>query len=220
MTSASTAQKAAIHATAKRIGLSEGERRDLIAATAGGKRSTTELTAGEAALVINRLKSIQGGGSRPAFQPAAAGAMRLEGEYAGICRALWLAGYNLGVVRNRTDRALIEFARSQTGIAHLDWVHGGADAAKIIEALKSWISREAGGVEWDADKAALQARRISLARWRKMAVIHAQLRRLAERGDHDAPTRAEIWSTDDAGLDRMSSELGARLRGATKRRGS
>jgi phage gp16-like protein len=71
----------------------------------------------------------------------------LKGPYAKKLQALWIAGWNLGLVRNRDDKALLAFVKRQTGLEHTQFLHDAANAAKVIEALKSWLARE-GGVDW------------------------------------------------------------------------
>ncbi|MEP9350594.1 regulatory protein GemA [Xanthobacter sp. KR7-225] len=215
---ASSKQIGAIHALKARLALDDGSYRDVLQAETGN-RSAKGLSSAEAWRVMERLKGLAGGRSEPApAKPAAEGAQRLEGPYAAVCRALWLAGYNLGVVGDRTDRALVAFVARQTGVDHLNWVRDGADAKKAIEALKSWISREAGGVTWDVPAERLKRWGYSLPRWRKLAVIGAQARRLAELGEHETAARATLATLDEPGLDQLSADLGRRLRKALARR--
>lgn len=74
----------------------------------------------------------------------------LTGPYRKKLQALWIAGWNLGLVRNRDDRALLAFVKRQTGLEHTQFLHDAANAAKVIEALKGWLARE-GGVRWEVD---------------------------------------------------------------------
>ena len=215
---ASRKQISGIHALKARAGLDDDSYRDVLQAETG-QRSAKGLSAAEAWRVMERLKGLTGGRSEAApAKPAAEGAQRLDGPYAAVCRALWLAGYNLGVVRDRTDRALVAFVRSQTKIDHLNWVREGADARKVIEALKSWISREAGGITWDVPAERLQRWGYTLQRWRKAQVIGAQVRRLAELGEHESAHLSAIAALDEAGLDQLSADLGRRLRKALAKR--
>lgn len=214
---ASSKQIGAIHALKARLGLDDDSYRDVLQAETG-KRSAKGLSSSEAWRVMERLKVLSGGRQDAPTKPSAAGALRLDGPFAAVCRAFWLAGYNLGVVHDRTDRALVAFVVRQTGIDHLNWVRDGADAQKAIEALKSWISREAGGVTWDVEKKTLKHWGYTLVRWRKLAVIRAQIKRLAELGEHEVPTRAALDVAEDGALDQVAAELGRRLRKALARR--
>lgn len=197
MTAATAAQIGAIHTIAKRIGLDEESRRDLIAATTG-KRSARELDMGEAIRVIDRLKTIQGGGSAP----AAKGARTLDGDYAPKLRALWISGWHLGVVHDRTDAALLSFLERQTGIAHTRFLRSPADARKVIEALKAWLAR-AAGVEWPSERGAS----VALS---KCAVYSALRRRLTEAGaDEHMPDTSMMTEGE---IDAAIRTGGARLR--------
>ena len=55
-------------------------------------------------------------------------------------RALWLALYHLGEVKDPSEAALDAFARRQTDIDSLRWVTPDK-AALVIEALKEWCGR-------------------------------------------------------------------------------
>ncbi|MEL6784627.1 MAG: regulatory protein GemA [Pseudomonadota bacterium] len=72
---------------------------------------------------------------------------RMDGPYAAKLQALWIAGYNLGVVKDRSDKACMAFVRRMTNISHTRFLHQAADGTKAIEALKKWLSRD-GGVNW------------------------------------------------------------------------
>lgn len=196
----------AIRSMQRRLGLSDTDYRDMLEATAG-KRSTRDLTAIEGARVIEKLKPLA-----PPLQPAAKGALKLSGPYAGICRALWISAYNLGVVKVGTDKALVGFVARQTQLQHLNWMREPAHAAQVIEALKDMIARHAG-VQWDVPPATLRLTGLTLVRWRKLEIIRAQMRLLEAAGDHGPfASRTELGKAAEADLDRLSSALGRRLR--------
>ena len=198
-----------IHTLKGRAGLDDDTYRDLLERE-GKCRSSTALSSSDAWRVIEHLKVVTGQGNGPAEKPGTAGALRLSGPYVAVCRALWLAGYNLGVVDDRRDVALVAFVEGQTGLKSLNWMRDHKEAKSVIEALKSWIARVAG-VAWDADTKSLRERGITLARWRKTAVIRAQYRLLGEPAvdPRDAP---------DRDLDAIIAELGKRVRAARERR--
>lgn len=56
--------------------------------------------------------------------------------------ALWLSGWNLGVIRDPSPRAMEAFILRQTGIAKAQWLINGRDAAKVIDGLKAWLARD------------------------------------------------------------------------------
>lgn len=210
MNTASKAQIGAIHALKSRAGLDDDSYRDLLAGVTG-KRSAKDLSAAEAGRVIDRLKAVSApaeSGVSPKRRrgaPRARGALALSGPYAGVCRALWISAWHLGIVRDRTDRAMVAFVRRQTGIDHINWMRDPADGHKVVEALKGWIAREAG-VEWPTEAQARKAG-MPFARARKITVIAAQARILGVQASVDiaqAPT--------DADLDHMMQRFGECLR--------
>jgi phage gp16-like protein len=193
-TLATPRQIRAIHSLKGKAGLDD---EDTYRAALGrfGVGSSKDLSKDDAARFIDRLKE----GARQ----SAKGALRLDGPYAGVCRALWLSAWNLGLVHDRTDRALNSFVTRQTGIESLNWVRDPREGAKAIEGLKAWIARD-GGVTWPSEKEAKKAG-ISLARARKLAVIAAQTKLLS----------AEIYDPTpfhDAELDEQAQAFGRAIR--------
>ncbi len=100
--SITTGTLATIHTLKGKAGLDDETYRDLLEREAG-VRSAKDLNMTAAGRVIDRLR-------------AAAGDAGPNGAVAGLdspvgrkLRALWIAGYDLGVVRDRTDRAMLSF---------------------------------------------------------------------------------------------------------------
>lgn len=210
----------AIHALARRAGLDEEARRAVIE-RATGKRSSKDLTAGEAGRVIEDLKALVTprhliGDNRPvksglpdltirtaeARQAALRGGhVAIDGPFGPKLKALWLTAWNLGLLADRTDRALLAFVERQTGLSHTRWLKDAVEASKAIEGLKAWIAR-AGGVRWPhRDAASPQTL--------KLAVIAAQRARLVEVG-----RPASEGDVDTSDLDAAMQTLGRRLRKA------
>lgn len=185
MIAATRAQIGAIHALKARLGLDEGSYRAALARY--GAASSRELSIGAAASLIDRLNGREASDAPATATPGRpAGAMALSGPYAGVCRALWLSAWNLGLLRDRTDAALVAFARRQTGLDHIAWMRDPADARRVIEALKGWITREAG-VAWPTDRDIKAAHAAgfgsdTLPKARRAAVLEAQWRRLIALG--------------------------------------
>lgn len=212
------ARLAAIHAESKRLGLDDASRRDLMEAVTG-KRSSRELAPHEADRVIERLKALSNGHDAHSKAPSRPPRLTVSGPYAGKLRALWLSGYNIGVIQSKDDAALIAFAERQTGLSHTRFLKSPKDAARVIEALKAWIARD-GGVVWPDDRAPVAAS--------KRAVVTAQLRRLADIAGgrfeprtgaaRDAVTLAADALASGAELDAAASKLGAVLRQELRRR--
>ena len=131
---------AKLHIAKKQMGLDDDTWRDLLERETG-KRSSKDMSDGERVRVLDVLK-------RQGFKPVSKGSRKgLEGPYAAKLQALWIAGWNLGLVRNRDDAALLAFVKRQTGIDHTRFLRYNEDAAKAIEALKAWLARD-GGVDW------------------------------------------------------------------------
>jgi len=99
--------------------------------------SSKDLTDDQAKTLIDDLKRR---GGRSAAQTA-------TGKYAPILKALWLTGWNLGIVWSKDDTALMKFVERQTKISHTRFLTDPDAAKRAIEALKKWLARD-GGVVW------------------------------------------------------------------------
>jgi len=125
---------AAIHVARQQAGLDEETARDLYQRETG-KRSLRAMSPGEQVRVLHALRS-------SAIGPAA----RLDGPYAKKLIALWLDGWNLGVFADRRQVSLLAFVKRQTGLEHTRFLRDAHQAQSVVEALKKWLSREAGVV--------------------------------------------------------------------------
>ena len=171
----------AIHVGRKSLGLDDDDYRATLERITG-KRSAGDMNDNERQAVLTEFRRLGFGATRAT----------MDGPYAGKLVALWLSAWNLGIVRNRTDEALIAFVERQTGIAHVKWLRDARAAARAIEALKAWIAREAG-VEWPATQDAAQA---------KTAVIAAQRRMLG-----DASARIRDLVSPDATIAALGKQI-------------
>jgi len=124
---------AKIHVLKRQAGLDDDSYRDLLEREAGA-RSAKGLSAGEHLKVISAL-------DRLLPKTSEATTTRAAGPYARKLQALWIAGYNLGVIKNRSDKAMMAFLKRQTGLDHHRFLRHGEDAEKAIDALKIWIRR-------------------------------------------------------------------------------
>ena len=127
---------AAVQIARKAIKIDEDDYRAMLVRETG-KASLKLMTDTELGLVLNAL----GGRVTPKTKG------QLDGPYGVKLQALWLSGWNLGVVHNRTDAALLSFVAGQTGIEHTRFLRDAKDARKAVEALKKWLARDAG-VDW------------------------------------------------------------------------
>lgn len=160
---------AMVHVARKQLGLDEESYRDVLE-RATGLRSAKNLTPGQLDLAIAAFRQL---GFEPTAKPRRKG---LEGPYAAKLQALWIAAWNLGIVRDKSDKALTAFILRQTGIAAARWLRYPEDARKVIEALKAWLGRE-GGVEWTPVRGAHAAFNDPRCR-----IVNAQFARLVALG--------------------------------------
>lgn len=131
---------AAMHVAKKQLGLDDDTYRAALFQVTG-KSSSAEMTEAQRQDVLEHFRQ------RGFKASSTARRKPLEGKFAGKLQALWIAGWNLGLVRDRDDRALLAFVKRQTGIDHTRFLRHGEDAMKAIEALKGWLERS-GGVNW------------------------------------------------------------------------
>ncbi|MBW7968153.1 regulatory protein GemA [Bradyrhizobium sp. BR 10289] len=186
-----------------------------------GKRSAKELTTSEAGRVIEDLRSTVG---EAGIRGAIAG---LDSPIGGKLRALWIAGHDLGIVRDRTDRAMLSFLERQTDVSHVRFLKDARAATSAIEGLKSWLERTAG-VDWPTDRADVIANKRAVldAQWRKLIAIGAveaigQAVDPMEGLQHYAGriVRHNQWGTMEAHhYDEVQKALGNKLRGALARK--
>lgn len=191
----------AIYGLRKELGLDDETARDFYEREVG-RRSLRDMTPGQQVRIV---QAMQRQARATAQQPSRKG---LAGPYAGKLQALWISGWHLGVVQNRTDAALLAFVERQSGIAHTRFLRDANDARKVIEGLKAWLAREAG-IEWTDFSAP------------EDAVLHALGVRLgfASRDPDSAasPEEAGWWAwrrSELDGADRLalSQALGALVR--------
>ncbi|WP_349433596.1 regulatory protein GemA [Pararhizobium sp. A13] len=141
-----TSSIAALHVAKKQLGLDDDTYRAKLHIITG-KTSAKDMTEDERQIVISAFR-------REGFRPVERrpdGRQKLTGKFASKLQALWIAAYNLGIVENRDDAALLAFVRRQSGIDHTRFMKYAEDATKVIEAIKAWIAREAG-VDWSVGK--------------------------------------------------------------------
>ncbi|MDG9793751.1 regulatory protein GemA [Brucella anthropi] len=180
---------AAIHVAKKQLGLDDDTYR-AICIRVTGQHSSAAMTEGQRLKLIDEFR-------RQGFKPASKGSRkRLEGKFAAKLQALWIAGWNLGVIRNRADEALIDFVKDITDIDHVRWVHYEADARIAIESLKKWIERKVGPI-WYEDTfmpgwRRLDGAKVAAAQWS----VLSQQGRLPEPGSFTRYVRA-VLSLDD-----------------------
>lgn len=218
MQSATPRQISAIRTLAQKAHMDDDTYRDFLHREAS-VRSTKLLTVATAGHVIEKLKALSG-------QPTAAkGAVPgLDSKVARKMQALWIAGWNLGIIKDRTDRAMLSFLERQTGVSHTRFLQHPSEATAAIEALKEWLAR-AGGVDWPVD----QRRDDPDVAGQKRAVIEAQWERIVSLGGakpledlrdvmFKATGCAHWHQMDSRQADEIQRSLGRRLRELVARR--
>ncbi|WP_160012501.1 gp16 family protein [Rhizobium sp. 18055] len=136
-----TASIAAIHVAKKQLGLDDDTYRAKLARITG-KHSVKDMSEPERQQVLTVFRS-EGFAPVPTARRAN-GRQELTGKFAKKLQALWIAAWNLGIVRDRDDAALLSFVKRQSGIDHTRFLTDANDANRAIEALKGWLRREAG----------------------------------------------------------------------------
>lgn len=218
---ATTSMISTIHVLKARAGFDDDTYRDFLQAQTG-KRSAKDLSVTQAGRVIDRLREVTGDSG--AGNGAVAG---LDGPVGAKLRALWISGYNLAIVRDRSDRAMLSFLQRQTGVSHVRFLNEAGAGARAIEGLKSWLGRT-GHVAWPADSEdVIAAKRAVLdAQWRKLIAIGAvkpvggavdpMADLLAYAGKITRQNRWDTFRPQD--YDEVQKALGNKLRGALARR--
>jgi hypothetical protein len=174
-----TSSLAALHIAKAQLGLDEDTYRAKLA-NITGKTSAKDMTEAERTQVLAVFRN-------EGFAPVTRQSSKaLSGKYAKKLQALWIAGYNLGVFRDRRDSAILAFVKHQTDIDHVRFLHFPDDARKAIEALKAWLKREAGvmygntnGFDWLAKDGA----KIAWAQWK---ILHPDAGLMIRKGFDEA----------------------------------
>ena len=160
-----TSTIAAIHVGFKQLGIVDDEDKRGLYQRVTGKTGLTLMKPVEQDAVLAELRRL--GFTAVPRRPD--GRQQLTGRFAKKLQALWIGAWNLGLVDNRDDAALIAFVKRQTGIDHVRFLRDADDARKVVEALKSWMQREASvmfgnlnGQDWLAADGA----KIAWTQWR------------------------------------------------------
>lgn len=124
----------AIYAARKAANLDDDSARDVYEGVTG-KRHLTQMTPGEQVRVLQRMNTLPGAGKAPG------------GPYGAILRALWHDAWNLGIIGNPSNAAMLTYVARQTGIERTEFLRDAAQAKRAVEGLKKWIARD-GGVCW------------------------------------------------------------------------
>lgn len=205
-----------IHVAKRDTGLDDASYRDLLERETG-KRSAKDMSVSQLDQVLKAMKANGFKVRKPVSASTNAKVREFprkpksearDGQKA-LITALWIDLWQLGAVRDRTDKALDAFIKRQTSIEHLQWL-GPHQAHAVIEALKDWCAREGFEVPQNQQRTGVEtglvpAQELALAIYRK----------LEQRGvDVDAYTdqifrRRELSKGE---VEDLVSDLGSRLR--------
>lgn len=163
-------QLRAIHAMRREIALADDSYRAIVRRMCNGRTdSSKDLTDRERTALCQELQRLGAGRKMAAAaKPRSAPPARLAPQV-GKLRALWLSLWQLGVVRDPSDRAIESFMRRQTGIAAWGWTNA-AHLARAIEALKDWCAREGFSPAKDAGPVELRMDLVT-AQWAKLRAL-------------------------------------------------
>lgn len=199
---------AAIHVAKKQLGLDDETYRAVLVRVTG-KNSAGAMSPAEQNAVVHELR-------RQGFKPGKKG---LEGPFAPKLQALWIAAWNLGIVADRRDSAMLMFVKRQTHIDHTRFLLDAEDADKAIEALKAWMAREAG-VNWSLGNhmpgwQRMPGYKIAVAQW-NILVANVDMRGVTFRSfveDHAFNPIDRMTAKEWAGV---MNTLGSRIRKAVR----
>lgn len=208
-----TSTIAAIHVGCKQLGIDDDAKRAIYARITG-KASLTLMKPGEKDAVLQELRRL--GFSTIARRPN--GKQQLTGKFAKKLQALWIGAWNLGLIKERDDAALVAFVKRQTGLDQVRFLHHADDARAVVEALKSWMQREArvmfgnlNGQDWLVADGA----KIAWAQWR---ILNPGADLIVRKG-FDAEvytiiggTRAYLGDVKGKEWQAVMNELGRRIR--------
>lgn len=184
----------AIHGGFRQLGITEDSDKRAIYVRATGQPRLSLMSSQEQEAVVTELRKL---GFRPAGHRSD-GRKRLTGKYAKKMQALWIAGYNLGVVRNPDDEAIKVFICGHANIDSAEWLRYADDATRCIEPLKAMLARD-GGVIWKQQAGAKisDGQRIAYAQWKILKPgdpgFWAAVKDIVDFGT-DGPTK-EQWIT-------------------------
>jgi len=140
------ADLARIHVAKARLGLDDATYREVLRGLAGVD-SAADLDAHGRARVLAAMRE-WGGLGRRAPDPAAARRTAAQGPsrsgHAGKLRALWRRMHRAGIVHDGSPEALDHFIAHRTGVPGVGRLTG-AQAARVIAALKAWEKRARQG---------------------------------------------------------------------------
>lgn len=134
-----------IHVARRELGMQDDDYRSMLASMTalGGRTSAADLSIKGLELVLKALKTkgfkirIKGSTAATSNKP---GRRMASDPVSRKIRSLWLQLRDAGVLRDSSEKALAAYVKNTTGVEDLAWLND-AQARKVIEGLKSWLSR-------------------------------------------------------------------------------
>ena len=218
---------AKIQIARKQIGMEEDDYRSMLKQRYG-KASLTRLTHDELGDLVQHFVSL---GFKPRRRTGSKTGTRPldQTPTSKKIRALWLSLHALGLVEDRSEKALAAFVKRQAGVDDLRWLTP-AESYKVIEALKKWAERDAG-VCWDPFPS--NNGMIDIPRARVARALWSRLHALGEVRSPAAdalnvwaqkalkwPCVTSVLSLPDDAMDRLIVKLGQWHRRARKAQSS
>lgn len=127
---------AAIHVAKKKLALDDEMYRDILF-QAAGVRSAKDLDFAGRHAVLDRFRAL-------GFVPPVRRRNPSANTRHSKIRYLWRDLYRAGAIRNNSDKALDSYVKRMTGRDALRFVDD-AQAWRLIEAMKLWLTRAEGG---------------------------------------------------------------------------
>lgn len=162
-----TALHRTIHGGLRQLGIIDEEEKRALYQRVTGQPRLSLMSFKQEQAVVDELRRL---GFKSASKPRPDGRKKLTGKFAKKMQALWIAGWNLGVVRDRDDDALRKFICGRVSIDAAEWLRFADDAERCIEPLKIMLARD-GGVDWSKSRfmpahTQVDGYRIAAAQWR------------------------------------------------------
>ena len=123
-------------------------------------------------------------------------------------RALWISAFDLGLIRDRSDGALVAWLRRHTSIDAETCLNADS-LASAIQPLEAWLAR-AAGVDWRPHLSLGRCGQVREVRRPRARVLEAQWRLLYRQGRVRIGSHAALgaYAARFAGLGRADSHLG------------
>ena len=174
-----------------------------------GRSSRKGLTHGELSLVVDNLKARGYDVSAPRAKS------KIQGRVARKAWALWLSGWNLGVISNKSEQAFNDWAKGQTGKSHINWIND-AESSKVVDALKKWLERTAK-VNWSVHKSMSEVERddrykIAIAQASILVDCQASSVEVVKQTCLDLFVHCELAEVTPADWIKIHNVLGERIR--------